>query len=96
MIKKKHSVITLFNRSIKSVNTCLSTLINKDASCYTGIVENLLIKLDGSLKEISQSKIIIVKFTIPHGRTKKWIRKFYNLIFVSNPEFLKEVNADRF
>lgn len=67
--------------------------MNNDGSCYTGTVEDLLIKLDKHSKEISKSKIVVVKSTIPPGTTKKWNDKFDNLSVVFNPEFLTEANA---
>jgi UDPglucose 6-dehydrogenase len=67
--------------------------MNTDGSCYTGIVEDLLTKLDKRSEEISQSKIVVVKSTIPPGTTKKWNDKFDNLSVVFNPEFLTEANA---
>ncbi len=81
------------NKECKYIFVCLPTPMNKDGSCYTGIVEDLLTKLDKHSKEISQSKIVIVKSTIPPGTTKKWNDKFDNLSVVFNPEFLTEANA---
>tara|TARA_B110001450_G_scaffold20551_1_gene18714 strand:- start:12542 stop:13378 length:837 start_codon:yes stop_codon:yes gene_type:complete len=91
---------TLCNSSLEEiiedcnyVFVCLPTPMNKDGSCYTGIVEDLLIKLEKYSKEISKSKIVVVKSTIPPGTTKKWNDKFDNLSVVFNPEFLTEANA---
>ena len=81
------------NKECKYIFVCLPTPMNKDGSCYTAIVEDLLIKLDKHSKEISQSKIVVVKSTIPPGTTKKWNDKFDNLSVVFNPEFLTEANA---
>ena len=81
------------NKDCKYIFVCLPTPMNTDGSCYTGIVEDLLIKLDKHSKEISQSKIVVVKSTIPPGTTKKWNDKFDNLSVVFNPEFLTEANA---
>ena len=91
---------TLCNSSFEKINNeckyifvCLPTPMNKDGSCHIGIVEDLLIKLNKNSKEISQSKIVVVKSTIPPGTTKKWNDKFDNLSVVFNPEFLTEANA---
>ena len=81
------------NKESKYIFVCLPTPMNKDGSCYTAIVEDLLIKLDKHSKEISQSKIVVVKSTIPPGTTKKWNDRFDNLSLVFNPEFLTEANA---
>ena len=81
------------NKECKYIFVCLPTPMNKDGSCYIGIVENLLIKLNEHSIEISKSKIVVVKSTIPPGTTKKWNDKFDNLSVVFNPEFLTEANA---
>ena len=81
------------NKECKNIFVCLPTPMNKDGSCHTAIVEDLLIKLDKYSKEISQSKIVVIKSTIPPGTTKKWNDKFDNLSMVFNPEFLTEANA---
>ena len=81
------------NKNCKYIFVCLPTPMNTDGSCYTGIVEDLLTKLDKRSEEISQSKIVVVKSTIPPGTTKKWNDKFDNLSVVFNPEFLTEANA---
>jgi len=81
------------NNNCKYIFVCLPTPMNKDGSCYTGIVEDLLVNLDKLSREISQSKIVVVKSTIPPGSTKKWNDKFNNLSVVFNPEFLTEANA---
>ena len=91
---------TLCNSSFEKINNeckyifvCLPTPMNKDGSCHTGIVDDLLIKLNKNSKEISQSKIVVVKSTIPPGTSKTWNDKFDNLSVVFNPEFLTEANA---
>jgi UDPglucose 6-dehydrogenase len=81
------------NKDCKHIFVCLPTPMNKDGSCYTGLVEDLLVKLDKHSKEISQSKIVVIKSTIPPGTTKKWNENFDNLCVVFNPEFLTEANA---
>jgi UDPglucose 6-dehydrogenase len=81
------------NEECKYIFVCLPTPMNNDGSCYTGIVEELLIKINKYSKEISQTKIVIVKSTIPPGTTKNWNHKFDNLCVVFNPEFLTEANA---
>ena len=91
---------TLCNSSFEKINNeckyifvCLPTPMNKDGSCHIGIVDDLLTKLDKYSNEISQSKIVVIKSTIPPGTTKKWNDKFDNLSVVFNPEFLTEANA---
>jgi len=81
------------NKECKYIFVCLPTPMNKDGSCHIGIVDDLLTKLDKYSNEISQSKIVVVKSTIPPGTTKKWNDKFDNLSVVFNPEFLTEANA---
>ena len=81
------------NKDCKYIFVCLPTPMNIDGSCHIGIVDDLLTKLDKYSNEISQSKIVVVKSTIPPGTTKKWNDKFDNLSVVFNPEFLTEANA---
>jgi UDPglucose 6-dehydrogenase len=88
-----NSSLEEINEECKYIFVCLPTPMNKDGSCYTGIVEDLLTKLNKYSKEISQNKIVIVKSTIPPGTTTKWNDKFDNLSIVFNPEFLTEANA---
>ena len=73
---------------------CLPTPMNKDGSCYTGLVEAELRDLDEKCRfDQNKKKTIIIKSTISPGTTAKWNKQFKNLNIVFNPEFLTEANA---
>jgi UDPglucose 6-dehydrogenase len=68
---------------------CLPTPMHQDGSCHTGIVEEVLEKIN----TINNNNIIVVKSTIPPGTTAKWNSQFKNIDIVFNPEFLTEANS---
>ena len=73
---------------------CLPTPMNKDGSCYIGLVEAELRDLDEKCRfDQNKKKTIIIKSTISPGTTAKWNKQFKNLNVVFNPEFLTEANA---
>ena len=67
---------------------CLPTPMNKDGTCYLGIIEPVLRELNSI-----GSKIVVVKSTIPPGTTEGWNEDYENLDIVFNPEFLTEANS---
>jgi len=69
--------------------TCLPTPMEENGKCHLGIVEGVL----NELNLRNESKIIIIKSTIPPGTTDMWNKKYKNLQIVFNPEFLTEANA---
>ncbi len=68
---------------------CLPTPMKENGECDTGIVEKEIIKID---QYSNESKIIVIKSTIPPGTTKKIDAKNKNIDIVFNPEFLTEKN----
>ena len=77
-----------------TIFVCLPTPMNKDGSCYTGLVEAELRDLDEKCRfDQNKKKTIIIKSTISPGTTAKWNKQFKNLNVVFNPEFLTEANA---
>ena len=68
---------------------CVPTPMNKNGSCNTEIVENVV-------KEINfistDNKIVAIKSTIPPGTTNKLNKKYDNITVIFNPEFLTEAN----
>jgi len=75
--------------SCEIIFVCLPTPMDKDGSCYTGIVE-------GAVKrcfEFGKAKTVVIKSTIPPGTTEKFNKKYPSLQVVFNPEFLTEANA---
>ena len=67
---------------------CVPTPMNKDGSCYTGIVEEVIDELDLYCK----NKIIVIKSTVPPGTTEKLDKKYEKNTIIFNPEFLTEMN----
>ena len=59
-----NSSLDEINNKCKYIFVCLPTPMNRDGSCYTGIVEDLLVNLDKISGDISQSKIVVIKSTI--------------------------------
>ena len=72
------------------VFVCLPTPMSKDGSCYTGIVEDAIEKIN----EYGETKIAVIKSTIPPGTSEKINNKYDKLHVVFNPEFLTERNAE--
>lgn len=68
--------------------TCLPTPMNKDGSCDTSILNDVLSRLN----EITTA-IIVNKSTIPPGTTENLNKYFGNIQIIFNPEFLTERNA---
>ena len=73
----------------KILFVCLPTPMKSDGTCYTGIVEDVLEKINA----LNSCKTIVVKSTIPPGTTARWNNKFNNIDIVFNPEFLTEANS---
>ena len=68
---------------------CLPTPMNKDGSCYTGIVEAAIKRVF----EFGVAKTVVIKSTVPPGTTSKWNKQFKPIDIIFNPEFLTEANA---
>ena len=71
------------------VFVCLPTPMEKDGRCHTNIVNNALTELDDN----GNTKIVIVKSTVPPGTVMSWNKIYQNINEVFNPEFLTEANA---
>lgn len=66
---------------------CLPTPRNpKDGSCDVSIVGD-------AIRKIKESKIIVIKSTVPPGTTEGFQKKFSRHKFLFNPEFLTESRA---
>jgi len=73
---------------VNEVFLCLPTPMRKSGECDLSIIE-------GAVKEIDsygESKIIIIKSTIPPGTTERLNQICKNIQIVFNPEFLTEAN----
>jgi UDPglucose 6-dehydrogenase len=63
--------------------------MNKDGSCNTDIVEDVVEKINFVGKD---DTIVVIKSTIPPGTTNRLNKKYNYLSVVFNPEFLTEAN----
>ena len=73
---------------------CLPTPMKKDGSCYLGIVEETVLKIDDyCVNNNIENKILVLKSTIPPGTTKSISEKCKNVTLVFSPEFLTEANS---
>ncbi len=72
----------------KIIFICIPTPMNKDGSCNSELVKEVLFKLN------KKSKAIVVnKSTVTPGTTDEFNKQFKNLKIIFNPEFLTERNA---
>lgn len=71
---------------------CVPTPMQKDGSCDTSIVEEVICDIDKYKSNSSKSNIAIIKSTVTPGTSEKIRNKICNLDIVFNPEFLTEKN----
>ena len=83
------SIKTLCDKSPHSVWVCVPTPMNKDGSCDTSIVENVIEEINNS----NYTGVVVIKSTVIVGTTNKLIVRYPDLNIVFNPEFLTEANA---
>ena len=67
---------------------CVPTPMNKDGSCHTDILKEVLSKLNKY-----SNAITVIKSTVVPGTTEKFNKQFKRIQIVFNPEFLTERNA---
>ena len=72
----------------ETIFLCLPTPMREDGACETGIVENVIKKIDN----LNLNNLLIIKSTIPPGTTKRLAETFTNVRIVFSPEFLTEAN----
>lgn len=72
------------------VFVCLPTPMKKvdGGDCDLSIINDLFIRADSILLEISKKPIFIIKSTVPVGTTKLLSKEFTDLTIVHSPEFL--------
>jgi len=90
--KSLHSLV----KNSNFIFICLPTPMNKDGSCNTDIVENVIKSINELENDIScktqNKKIIIIKSTIPPGTTERLNKQYKSINIVFNPEFITEAN----
>ena len=68
---------------------CVPTPMDKDGSCHTGIVEEVI----GEINQYSnKSQIVVIKSTVSPGTTERINKKYKKVSVIFNPEFLTEAN----
>ena len=67
---------------------CLPTPMRKDRSCDLSIIESVLEQINDE----GQQKYVVIKSTVEVGTTDRFSKKYNNLVFIFNPEFLTEAN----
>ena len=81
----------------KMIFLCLPTPMNTDGSCYLGIVEETLDKINDWCDEMEyyglEQRTIVIKSTISPGTTEKWNKGYKHIDIAFNPEFLTEANS---
>ena len=71
---------------------CVPTPMNKDGSCHTNIVEEVILEIN-EISISSESKpIVVIKSTVSPGTTNRLHKKCKGIDVIFNPEFLTEVN----
>jgi len=75
---------------------CVPTPMDKDGSCHTGIVEEVVNEINQlSLafnQHSSKSRIVVIKSTVPPGTTERINKNCKAISVIFNPEFLTEAN----
>ena len=71
---------------------CVPTPMNKDRSCNTDIVEEVVRDINETVNVGQDGKIVVIKSTIPPGTTDRLNKENDNVTVIFNPEFLTEAN----
>ena len=68
---------------------CVPTPMDKDGSCHTGIVEEVISEINHNS---NKSQIVVIKSTVSPGTTERMNKKYKKVSVIFNPEFLTEAN----
>ena len=85
-------------RESNVIFVCVPTPMNKDRSCNTDIVEDVIsdindaVHIDRLNHNPKTDKIVVIKSTVPPGTTDRLHRKYKGVDVIFNPEFLTEAN----
>lgn len=93
--KQRTSPLTLKEVTEKSefIFVCVPTPMHSDYSGMSmAIVDEVVKEISGYAKRTD--KIVIVKSTVLPGTTASYIKKYFNVNFAMNPEFLTQNNAN--
>ena len=89
--RSTHSLLDVVNES-NIVFVCLPTPMFESGECDLSIIDSVLTEIN-NLEVNKEEKIFVLKSTIVPGTTDHFSRKFPDLSFVFNPEFLTERRA---
>ena len=97
--KDKSTCDTLFDLVMECdvMFVCVPTPMNKDGSCHTDIVEEVIAEINEIVLETESypyhiKPIVVIKSTVPPGTTDRLHSKNRGLDVIFNPEFLTEAN----
>ena len=97
--KDKSTCDTLFDLVMECdvMFVCVPTPMNKDGSCHTDIVEEVITEINEIVLETESypyhiKPIVVIKSTVPPGTTDRLHSKNRGLDVIFNPEFLTEAN----
>ena len=68
---------------------CVPTPMDKDGSCHTGIVEEVISEIN---QYSNKSQIVVIKSTVSPGTTERMNKKYKKVSVIFNREFLTEAN----
>ena len=68
---------------------CVPTPMDKDGSCHTGIVEEVISEIN---QYSNKSQIVVIKSTVSPGTTERMNKKYKKVSVIFNPEFHTEAN----
>ena len=71
---------------------CVPTPMNKDGSCHTDIVEEVVLEINEISISSESTPIVVLKSTVPPGTTDRLNSKCDGISVIFNPEFLTEAN----
>ncbi len=71
---------------------CVPTPMDKDGSCHTDIVEEVVSEINEISISSDSKPTIVIKSTISPGTTDRLHRKYKGVDVIFNPEFLTEAN----
>ena len=71
---------------------CVPTPMNKDGSCHTDIVEEVVLEINEISISSESNPIVVIKSTVSPGTTDRLNSKCDGISVIFNPEFLTEMN----
>ena len=92
------SSLEVLVRAVEIIFVCVPTPMNKDRSCNTDIVEDVISDINDSMyidimnHHPKMDKIVVIKSTVPPGTTERLNEENDNVTVIFNPEFLTEAN----